>query len=188
MPPREVLPKMASAAQDGRCVCCSRAVQLSVWRSAQGALRCTWRLRAATLAVVHAIRSWRVSVGDRPFLHRGENYLLTIRDDLDALNDLNPPKNFGFFLGNRNPFVLPLQNPHQTAAVTGGRRLLSQADETLARNFATVSREGKEELLVAHEYLVREERARMKKMARGGGRIRRWGYEKWVTRPSARGW
>ena len=76
------------------------------------ALKALIGLRRATLAVVVAIRSWRVSVGDRPFLHRGENYLLTIRDDMDVLQDIDPVKHFGFFLGSRNPFVLPLRPLH----------------------------------------------------------------------------
>ena len=145
------------------------------------ALKALIGIRRATLAVVMAIRSWRVSVGDRPFLHRGENYLLTVRDDMDVLQDIDPVKHFGFFLGSRNPFVLPLRPLHVTKRKLGKRgeqKLLSPAEEDLAREFATVSRVDEEDFLVCHEYLVEEERARTKR--KRGSRERKWGYDKWV--------
>ena len=127
------------------------------WSKAK-ALRALIGLRKATLAAVVAIRSWRVSVGYRPFLHRGENYLLTVRDDMDVLQDIDPVKHFGFFLGTRNPFVLPLRSLHPPQANKNKRaqpKMMTAAEEDLARDFATVSRVERETFLVAHESLRR---------------------------------
>ena len=144
------------------------------------ALKALIALRKATLAVIMAIRSWRVSVGDRPFLHRGENYLMLVRDDMDVLQDIDPVRHFGFFLGSRNPFVLPLRPLHLTRRQKsrGEKKLLSLAEEELAREFATVSQVDKENFLVCHEYLVEEENGNVKK--KRGARERKWGYDQWV--------
>ena len=55
------------------------------------ALKTLIALRSITLTIVAAVRSWRVSVGERAFLHRGENLLLVLRDDMRDLELLDPP-------------------------------------------------------------------------------------------------
>ena len=105
------------------------------------------RARARAGAVV-APDDASVSRERRPFA--GENYLLTLRDDSELLNDLEPTRRFGFFLGARNPFVLPLRSPHG-ARRADGRRLLSAADEAIARRLATITTDERDEIMVAHE-------------------------------------
>ena len=147
------------------------------------ALKTLIALRSITLTIVAAVRSWRVSVGERAFLHRGENLLLVLRDDMRDLELLDPPIVFGFDIGRRNPFCLPLVT-HRASIPVGGKRLLKRDEEEIARRLATISHDERAQILVEHEYLRREEKRdlrRNKQMDRN----RPWAFDRW---DADRGW
>jgi len=146
------------------------------WSKVEG-LRTLIALRSLTLTIVAAVRSWRVSVGERAFLHRGENYLLLLRDDMRDLELLDPPIQFGFEIGRRNPFCLPLVT-HRAPPAIGGKRLLKSDGETIARSLATVSPDERAQILVEHEYLQREEKRDLRKQGQVD-RGRPWAFDRW---------
>ena len=121
------------------------------------ALKTLIALRSITLTIVAAVRSWRGSVGERAFLHRGENLLLVLRDDMRDLELLDPPIVFGFDIGRRNPFCLPLVT-HRASPPVGGKRLLKRDEEEIARRLASINHDERAQILVEHEYLRREEK------------------------------
>ena len=147
------------------------------------ALRTLIALRSITLTIVAAVRSWRVSVGERAFLHRGENLLLVLRDDMRDLELLDPPIQFGFDIGRRNPFCLPLVT-HRAPPPIGGKRLLKRDEEEIARLLATISHDERAQILVEHEYLQREEKRDLRQNKQMD-RNRPWAFDRW---DADRGW
>ena len=147
------------------------------------ALRTLIALRSITLTIVAAVRSWRVSVGERAFLHRGENLLLVLRDDMRDLELLDPPIQFGFDIGRRNPFCLPLIT-HRAPPPIGGKRLLKRDEEDVARLLATISHDERAQILVEHEYLQREEKRDLRQNKQMD-RNRPWAFDRWDV---DRGW
>ena len=147
------------------------------------ALKTLIALRSITLTIVAAVRSWRVSVGERAFLHRGENLLLVLRDDMRDLELLDPPIQFGFDIGRRNPFCLPLVT-HRAPPPIGGKRLLKRDEEEIARQLATISHDERAQILVEHEYLQREEKRDLRQNKQMD-RNRRWAFDRW---DADRGW
>ena len=147
------------------------------------ALKTLIALRSITLTIVAAVRSWRVSVGERAFLHRGENLLLVLRDDMRDLELLDPPIQFGFDIGRRNPFCLPLIT-HRAPPPIGGKRLLKRDEEDVARLLATISHDERAQILVEHEYLQREEKRDLRQNKQMD-RNRPWAFDRW---DADRGW
>ena len=147
------------------------------------ALKTLIALRSITLTIVAAVRSWRVSVGERAFLHRGENLLLVLRDDMRDLELLDPPIQFGFDIGRRNPFCLPLVT-HRAPPPIGGKRLLKRDEEDVARLLATISHDERAQILVEHEYLQREEKRDLRQNKQMD-RNRPWAFDGW---DADRGW
>ena len=147
------------------------------------ALKTLIALRSITLTIVAAVRSWRVSVGERAFLHRGENLLLVLRDDMRDLELLDPPIQFGFDIGRRNPFCLPLVT-HRAPPPIGGKRLLKRDEEEIARLLATISHDERAQILVEHEYLQREEKRDLRQNKQMD-RNRPWAFDRW---DADRGW
>ena len=147
------------------------------------ALKTLIALRSITLTIVAAVRSWRVSVGERAFLHRGENLLLVLRDDMRDLELLDPPIQFGFDVGRRNPFCLPLVT-HRAPPPIGGKRLLKRDEEDVARLLATISHDERAQILVEHEYLQREEKRDLRQNKQMD-RNRPWAFDRW---DADRGW
>ena len=147
------------------------------------ALKTLIALRSITLTIVAAVRSWRVSVGERAFLHRGENLLLVLRDDMRDLELLDPPIQFGFDVGRRNPFCLPLVT-HRAPPPIGGKRLLKRDEEDVARLLATISHDERAQILVEHEYLQREEKQDLRQNKQMD-RNRPWAFDRW---DADRGW
>ena len=147
------------------------------------ALKTLIALRSITLTIVAAVRSWRVSVGERAFLHRGENLLLVLRDDMRDLELLDPPIVFGFDIGRRNPFCLPLVT-HRASIPVGGKRLLKRDEEEIARRLATISHDERAQILVEHEYLRREEKRDLR-LHKQMDRNRPWAFDRW---DADRGW
>ena len=141
------------------------------------ALKTLIALRSITLTIVAAVRSWRVSVGERAFLHRGENLLLVLRDDMRDLELLDPPIQFGFDVGRRNPFCLPLVT-HRAPPPIGGKRLLKRDEEEIARLLATISHDERAQILVEHEYLQREEKRDLRQNKQMD-RNRPWAFDRW---------
>ena len=122
-------------------------------------------------------------MGERAFLHRGENLLLVLRDDMRDLELLDPPIQFGFDIGRRNPFCLPLVT-HRAPPPIGGKRLLKRDEEDVARQLATISHDERAQILVEHEYLQREEKRDLRQN-RQMDRNRPWAFDRW---DADRGW
>jgi hypothetical protein len=135
-------------------------------------LRALLGLREATLSVVQEVRLWRVVVGERPFPAAKDNYLLRLRNDLDSLQELHPTETFGFWVGGRNPFALPLR-PLRPVLKAGD---LDFEEIGLLRSIAEVPDALRLRIAVAHEYLAAEEQRFDASSA-----SKAWAYDKWTT-------
>jgi len=96
---------------------------------------------------------------------------------------LDPPIVFGFDVGRRNPFCLPLIT-HRAPPPIGGKRLLKRDEEDVARQLATISHDERAQILVEHEYLQREEKRDLRQNKQMD-RNRPWAFDRW---DADRGW